>query len=257
MWIDFHTHGRLTKKASYDKAYFLQMVDTAIEVGLDAIVLSEHFNTSEYYLMYEEMKEAFFYTGDYYDIHGLKVFMGLEVDVKGGGHVLLIAKREEILTIRRALDLHIEKDSFIELEALLDLANAHQAIVIGAHPFRGDKGLAKTQDLKQLARMDAFDLNATDIHLRGKETVVNELSAFSKQLAKPILTGSDSHYPVQLGSVRTKIADTVATVEDLAKAILSNEVELEVSPLLDVKVFAARTAKVELKRRLLEAKVTA
>ncbi|MDU4750018.1 MAG: PHP-associated domain-containing protein, partial [Clostridium butyricum] len=54
-----------------------------------------------------------------------------------------------------------------------------------------------------LKRLHALDLNATDIYSRGLEIVENEVENLSQELNISYVTGSDSHYPIQLGSVRT------------------------------------------------------
>ena len=104
MWIDFHVHGRLTKKSDFDIKYFIKEIEFAKESGLDAIILSEHFNTKNIYLMYDEMRENFYYDTGHYLIDGFKVFTGLEIDVENGGHVILASNRDNILDVRKKLD---------------------------------------------------------------------------------------------------------------------------------------------------------
>ncbi len=235
MQIDFHTHGRLTKKNEYEEAYFLSMVDAALESSLDALVLSEHFNTTHYYTMYEEMERAFVYEKGHYLIHGLKVFMGLEVDVE---------------KVRQALDGHTEPGQFVTLEQLLDLADAHDCLKIAAHPFRTPHHLAYTQDKAQLARFDALDLNATDIFTRDYETVYGEVSELARELGIVVVTGSDSHYPIQLGSNRTILPGDPNTASELRDLLRTGQFETQVSAILDIKVFAAKTTKAHIKSQL-------
>ena len=45
MYIDFHTHGKLAKKLPFSKEYTDWLLREAKEAGLDAICLTEHFNT--------------------------------------------------------------------------------------------------------------------------------------------------------------------------------------------------------------------
>ena len=45
MNIDFHTHGKLAKKLPFSTQYTDQMFHKAYLKGLDAICLTEHFNT--------------------------------------------------------------------------------------------------------------------------------------------------------------------------------------------------------------------
>lgn len=250
MRIDFHTHGRLTKKSSYDQEYFINMIDAARESGLDAIVLTEHFNTSNYYLMYDEMEASFKYRKGHYFIHGIKVFMGLEVDVEEGGHFLLAADRETVLDIRQQLDEFTQKGHFIPFDQLMDLAQAHQCLTIAAHCYRGPAHLGHTLEWSQLQRFDALDLNATDQFLNGRHQVQDEVEALAAALSIGVVTGSDSHYPVQLGSNWTEVDGEPNNVDELRDLIRAGHNRLGFSEILEVKVFAARTTKAHLKSQL-------
>lgn len=252
MWIDFHVHGKLTKAIEFDINYFLKEIDYAKEIGLDSFVLSEHFNTDNYYAMYDELKENFEYIYDYYLINDFKVFMALEVDVQDGGHVIILSSRENIFKLRKQLDGYTNKGSFIPFKLLLDYAEELNAIKIGAHPYRGEHPLAKKQDLEQLKRLDALDLNAKDVYNKGLDLASSELNSLSNELNIPIITGSDTHYPTQLGSIKTNLGKDCCTIEDIRHCINNNKYKIEVSKTLDIKVFSANTTK-----KLLKAKLTA
>lgn len=247
MWIDFHVHGKLTKASDFELDYFEEEIEFAKEAGLDAFVMSEHFNTKDYYSMYDAMEQNYYYKDGHYLINDFKVFMGLEVDVKNGGHVILVSHRENILEVRKILDVHTEKDNFIPFKQLLDLAEEFNCLTIGAHPFRGEHPLALNQEFEQLKRLDAIDLNATDIFSKGLDETYSELIELSQRLGIEIVTGSDTHYPVQLGSVKTKLRKDCSTIEEIKDCIKNADINREVSNILDAKVFAARTTKKHLK----------
>ncbi len=99
MWIDFHVHGKLTKAIDFNLEFFIKQVAYAKDSGLDAFVLSEHFNTRDYYKMYCDIEKNFDYIDGHYLINGFKVFMGLEVDVRNGGHVILTSHKDNILKL--------------------------------------------------------------------------------------------------------------------------------------------------------------
>ncbi len=84
-------------------AYFKEMMTEAKQNGLNALALTEHFNTTRFFDIYQFLDENYSYTQGYYDIQGLKLFPGVEVDVKEGGHILLIGDRTDIVTIRKEL----------------------------------------------------------------------------------------------------------------------------------------------------------
>ena len=100
MKIDFHTHGKLSKKVTFSLEYFKEMLDAAKKNGLDAIALTEHFNTHQFMDVYDTLDKEFPYANDYYDVNGVKVFPGMEVDIQEKGHILFIGGRENIRGLR-------------------------------------------------------------------------------------------------------------------------------------------------------------
>lgn len=48
MKIDFHTHGKLAKKLPFSIPYTNWLFDEAKRAGLDALCLTEHFNTLQF-----------------------------------------------------------------------------------------------------------------------------------------------------------------------------------------------------------------
>ena len=63
------------------------MIDGAKKEGLNAITLTEHFNTLHFFDIYSYLDKTYPYVEDYYDINGFRLFPGMEVDVKEGGHI--------------------------------------------------------------------------------------------------------------------------------------------------------------------------
>ena len=75
--------------------------------------LTEHFNTHRFLDVYDTLDKEFPYVDDYYDVNGVKVFPGMEVDIKETGHIFMIGSREDIRGLRSKLDSYTEKDHFI------------------------------------------------------------------------------------------------------------------------------------------------
>ena len=134
MKIDFHTHGKLSKKVNFSLDYFMDMVKAAKENHLDAIALTEHFNTHRFSDVYDTLDDHFPYVDHYYEIEGLKVFTGMEVDINETGHILLIGKRADLLDFRKELEHYTEKGNFIPFQELLKRTANGDFLVIGAHP---------------------------------------------------------------------------------------------------------------------------
>ena len=50
--LDFHTHGKLAKKLPFSTVYTDWLFDEARRAGLDALCLTEHFNTLQFSDLY-------------------------------------------------------------------------------------------------------------------------------------------------------------------------------------------------------------
>lgn len=242
MNLDFHVHGLLSRKSNFNEEFFLLGIENAKEQGLDGFILCDHFNAENIDEMYKYLQDNYEYTGDRYLVNGFYVFLGTEVNIKNGGHVIVAGNREDIYAIQKVLGEYKTRPNYIPLKELLNLADSHNCLKIGCHPYRGSHKLC-LQDKEDLKRLDALDLNAKDMFKRGKYQVEIEVSNLAEELEIPFVTGSDSHFPMQLGSVKSIFLKEFFTVMELKEEIKLRNHGIYVSPALDLKVFSAKTAK--------------
>ncbi|MNC19069.1 putative hydrolase [compost metagenome] len=235
MNIDLHTHGKLSKKSSFSEDYFREMVQEAKANGLQALALTEHFNTLNFFGMYEALDHMYPYNGHFYEADGLKIFPGMEVDIAETGHILLIGLKEDVLAVRAGLADYTKEGHFIPFRGLLDMAEEHGLWKIGAHPFRISTPLHHL-DPELLVRLDAFDFNAKDIYMQGAEAYRALITPFARKLGVPVIAGSDSHQCLQYGSVMNKLEQDCATVTELRETVRLERYSIEVSPCLHTKV---------------------
>ncbi|MUT67937.1 PHP domain-containing protein [Paenibacillus sp. NEAU-GSW1] len=248
MKIDLHTHGKLSKKTEFSLDYFLSMAREAKANGLDAVALTEHFNTHRFFDMVNQLNRHFDYVGDHYIVEGLKVFSGMEIDVLETGHILAIGNRRTIRELRLQLEPYSHKEEFIPFETLLDWTDNAGLLRIGAHPMRESTPLIHHSPVL-LQRLDGFDVNAKDLYAHGPE-MANRVRAFASSLGLPVFAGSDSHQPLQFGSVLNQLKRDCETAEQLRGELLSGAYEIHISPCLDVKVKAAQMMKELLKQTM-------
>lgn len=249
MNIDLHTHVKLSKKTEFSLDYFKQMMTEAEGNGLDAIAMTEHFNTWRFNDVYKELDRCYPYQHGYYLAEGVKVFPGMEVDIAETGHILLIGRREEILELRSRLEPYTEKGQFLDFETLLDWSEESGSLRIGAHPFREGTPLFHLPE-ELLKRLDAFDLNGKDIYSQGIEVYRDKIEPFAERLGLPIVGGSDTHHFMQYGSVLNRFSESFQTVAELKELIRQNAYQVEISPCLDIKVKSANMIKAMLKKEL-------
>ena len=95
MKLDFHTHGKLAKRLPFSTQYTDWLFGEAKAAGLDALCLTEHFNTLQFdelygYLSAKSTRRATRWCWE----NGLRVFPGMETDIAEGGHILSIGPLE-------------------------------------------------------------------------------------------------------------------------------------------------------------------
>lgn len=247
MYIDFHTHANLSKKITVSVEDFRKKMQEAKRSGLDALAITEHFNSTNIIELYKMLEKEYPYEQDYYLIEGIKVFCGLEVDVKENGHFLIIGSREEILTIARLLITFQDKENFIPVKDLISLIEDFNVLKIGAHPLR-ESTPWEHHDIAVLEQFDAFDLNGKDLHTYGGE-IETRVRAFAALHDVPVVGGSDTHHHLQYGAIMNRFPEC-GTVTELREIIRENTFETEISPELDEKVKAAKQVKKKIKEEI-------
>ena len=90
MRLDFHTHGKLTKKLPFSTAYTDWLFGEARAAGLDALCLTEHFNTLQFAELYGYLASVSRRVGDTLElgnglIFGLRMFRYMLI-VKDAAH---------------------------------------------------------------------------------------------------------------------------------------------------------------------------
>lgn len=243
MFIDFHTHTKLTKNVDFNIDYFHSMIKSARENGLTAIALTEHFNTNRFEDIYDTLDKHYSYN-QYYDVDGFKVFSGMEIDIKETGHILLIGHRDDIRKIRAHFADRTDENNFPSFEELFSVASSFNLLKIGAHPSRESTPLIHLSD-DRLRQFDAFDLNGKDVakQPQTQETIID----LGLRLNKPVVAGSDSHLPIQFGCVKNKFYKECESIDELRECMQSHQFKVIVSNEAAEKVKAASFMKETIK----------
>jgi PHP family Zn ribbon phosphoesterase len=249
MKIDFHSHVKLSKKTAFDIDNFKELIKEAREEGLTAIAITEHFNTSNFPVVYDTLDQYYEYTNDYYNVDGFKAFTGMEVDVAEEAHILVIGNLKDIRILREALNGYDTKGNFIALEKLFELCRPYDMLIIGSHPFREDHPLYKAAP-ELLNKFHGFDLNGKDLYVYGIEEMTSMVKALGEKHKVPVVAGSDTHQYLQIGSVMTVFEKECNTVKEIKEEIAAERYSLFISPNLRIKIKAATMIKSLLKKQL-------
>jgi predicted metal-dependent phosphoesterase TrpH len=245
MKIDFHVHGSLTSSLEFDPSFFLKTIARAKEIGLDAIALTDHFDADDYKQVHATLDQNYPYSGDCYLVEGIKVFPGIEVGVREGAHLLLIAGRETIATYYRRLEGHFTRDTFCSAQEYFDKQAGLYTLAIFAHPFRVNQEITRV-DPALYTRFDAFDLNARDLYKYGPGARA-QVEDFATDYGIPVVAGSDTHHYFQLGTVWNEFTESIETVEGLKRAIAAGDFAIGIDPDLKLDIARARATKQAIK----------
>ncbi len=245
MKIDFHTHGKLAKKLPFSKEYTDWLFREALNSGLDAICLTEHFNTNEFEEVYQYISQNATRVGDSFLINGLQIFSGMEIDISENGHILTIGSREDILKLNKELKPYREKDNYLSMTKLLERTRDYNFIVGAAHPFRdGSKipGLGETL----LTRLDFVDLNGKDMAY-SPDIIKISTKEFGDRYDLAVLAGSDTHQSLQYGCIYNIFEKDCNTIDQLKDSIQKKEYEIKLSSTVKSQVYYAGLLKRSLK----------
>lgn len=245
MYLDFHTHGKLAKKLPFSKEYTHWLFSEAGRAGLDALCLTEHFNTLGFDEVYQYVNEHADKDGDTLIFDGLRIFPGMETDIAEGGHILSIGPMEAILELNRRMEPYKEKESFLPFVQLMDLFDEYPLLIGGGHPFRSGSHILELP-CSQLDRLHFFDLNGKDIaddRVRTEE----QTHALGQKLGKPVVGGSDTHQAVQYGCIRTCFERTVHSIPELYEEMVQGNYNICISEQADFQVHTAALLKRSLK----------
>ncbi|OON99087.1 MAG: hypothetical protein ATN35_00380 [Epulopiscium sp. Nele67-Bin004] len=210
MKIDFHCHMLLSQKTPFDKWLFEKTIAQAKKMGLDALVLTEHMPAQYFEQMFEYLQENFLYNGLCYNVDGFRLYTGMEVDIEGRGHILVMGERNDVLVLRRKF---LAYENEPKLEELINEAREYDTFIVGAHPYREGRELVG-MDIESLKKLDALDVNGKDWFLKS------DTELFAKFLGLPVVAGSDTHIYLQAGVIHSEFDKPFDTIAEL-KAIVS------------------------------------
>jgi histidinol phosphatase-like PHP family hydrolase len=242
MVIDFHTHGKITSKFPFEEEGFLSKINEAKNEGIDHLALTEHCHADNFIEAYHYLYENYPYMDDCYDINGVKVYTGIEIGTKENLDVLVIANRDHILDLKSKIDNEAKECKYISIKELDNILDYNNMLVIFAHPYRKHEELPVIS-LNVLKNFDAIEFNATDLYIKGIEETKNKVTVLSKELNLPIVGGSDSHYFIQIGSIKNKFDMECKTITELKEQIKSNLYKVEISSDLSIRVRCAKIIK--------------
>ena len=238
MKIDFHVHGKITNKFPFDKEKFLLTINEAKEGGLDSIAVTEHSHANNFFEGYEFLSQNYELIGDYYNVDGFKVFYGMEVGTEQNLDILIIGKPQLIIELREKVINNLNGKEFIDINDLFKLPLPEDLLIILAHPYRKHEQFPELADYV-VDRIDATEFNAKDLYKYGIEEMKSKVSKLAHEFNLPIVCGSDTHYFIQMSSVKNVFNKDFCTIKEIKKEIKSGNYNIELSSDLKIRVKSA------------------
>jgi predicted metal-dependent phosphoesterase TrpH len=192
--VDLHTHTRFFhgfagRPTWFDPYGARLLVALAKRRGLDALATTNH----DYFERFDVD------TGD------LTVIPGIEV-TSTAGHILVIGPDPPRRT----------KPNVLTPGEVVDLARERNCAVVLPHPFRNSTVIDSNPDV------DAIEVNGK------RSTSIERIAAFAADHDRPLIGGSDAHYPFEVGRAHTVVDDDRLTPEGVVAALRNGRIDYRV-----------------------------
>lgn len=189
MKADLHIHSLYSNDG---KSTIEEIINSAVFRGLKCIAVTDH-NSFESYDHLKGQKD-------------LIVIPGEEVSSKEG-HILAYNIDREIRRGMSVMD---------TIDAIHDAGG----IAVAAHPYRWWSGLGEKNVVPEFDAVEGFNA-------RSKKRDNSRSFSLAMNMGKPVTGGSDSHSPGSIGKAYTVFSDDLKTKEDVIRAIMNHETEVD------------------------------
>lgn len=206
MLIDMHIHTIVSSPCSSIDP--VECIERAIEIGLDAICITEH-ETMEGARVVKEIAE---------DYPALKVFMGIEV-MSREGHLLVYGYDRDIRGVPPA-------------EEVVALVELEGGIVIPAHPWRSPFGWSSTVLDSPIEETEFPKLFSVIEMYNGQQTIEQNQKGedYCKAFNVPGIGGSDAHWITAVGCAVTEFEAVIEDERHLVEVLKSGGYTAKLQP---------------------------
>lgn len=176
--VDLHIHSKYSGDNDSEPE---EIINIAIEAGLDAIAFTEHYSyeASEFV---ESLRQKY---------NSIKILRGVEFSTPDG-HCLIFGVDTDRLPIRD-----------IPLSEVIEIVTSAGGVLIPTHPYRGINSMGDTiRKVRGFSAIEGFNgLNMYHLNQKAIDVAVD--------LGLPYTGGSDAHRPVDVGSCYTEFDEPV------------------------------------------------
>jgi predicted metal-dependent phosphoesterase TrpH len=248
MNIDFHFHTCISKGIGFNHNHMLASIDAAHSHGIDAFMMTDHFDNHDFRMIYQELSLNYLCINDtYYDINGIWLFPGMEVETREGCHILLNGTVPDVLRAYDLLAPYTFEATYLPLADIFTLIADIDLLKIYAHPFRPKREISRI-DATFIPYFDALDINGKDLWRMGIDHQ-HQVRQFATAMNIPAVGGSDAHHHLQVGVIYNKLDYTCSGITTIRQAIQRGHYTTQINPHLAHMVETAQVAKKTLKNK--------
>ncbi|NLP47610.1 MAG: PHP domain-containing protein [Clostridiales bacterium] len=212
------THAHTAEVSSCGNLYSNQVIDSYIDEGYDAIVITDHFHLHFFkrnsHLNYKEQVDKYlsgYRAAKAYAGNKMKVFLGLEISLDGDPNDYLIFGVEEEF-------LHKNKNlCSLDIKHLSDLVRENNYLLVQAHPFRKNMRIVNPSLLDGI---EVYNGNS------GHNSSNNIAKAWAQEYNLIETSGTDFHYYFRMKPGGILFKNPINTNAELVKALRSREYSL-------------------------------
>ncbi|MFN3479184.1 MAG: PHP domain-containing protein [Thermodesulfovibrionales bacterium] len=176
--VDLHIHSKYSGDNDSEPE---EIINKAIEAGLDAIAFTEHYSyeASEFV---ESLRHKY---------NSIEILRGVEFSTPDG-HCLIFGVNTDRLSIRE-----------VPLDEVIDIITLAGGVIIPTHPYRGINSMGDTiRKVKGFSAIEGFNgLNMYHLNQKAIDA--------ARDLGLPYTGGSDAHRPEDVGSCYTEFDEPV------------------------------------------------
>ncbi len=212
MLIDMHLHT--SGISSCCKVDYRKTLDTAKDVGYDAVVITNHytssyFNDENYEIWIEKYIQEIYDSKKYGEEIGIKVFLGIEVTFEAEPfvHFLIYGADEMFLRKNKRL-------CDMTQENLYNLCHENDCILVQAHPFRYG------MEVMNVNYLDGIEINC---HPKYFNSYSHKIINIARINSLAVTVGCDYHADTYRPVGGMFLPDGIKTEKDLAQYIRKRE----------------------------------
>jgi predicted metal-dependent phosphoesterase TrpH len=247
MNIDFHFHTCISKGIGFNHEQMRASIVAARNQHMNAFMMTDHFDNHDFRTIYTELNRHYpCVDGNYFDIDGIWLFPGMEVETAEGCHILINGTLVDVLRAYDILAPYTTDATYLPFADIITRLTDIDLLKICAHPFRSGREFTRI-DSALVSMFDAFDVNGKDLWKYGIEHH-HHVVRVANSYGLPAVGGSDAHHHLQVGVIHNRLQETCTTINAIRTVLRQGQFDIQINPHLARMVEEAQAAKKVVKR---------